>query len=36
MYSGLVLLNLAKAYDTVDYLMLLHELEHCGIRGIVL
>ena len=36
MYSGLVLLSLAKAYDTVDYQMLLHELEHYGIRGIVL
>ena len=36
MYSGLVLVNLAKAYDTVDYHTLLHEFGHYGIRGIVL
>ena len=36
MYSGLVLLNLAKAYDTVDYQTLLHEFGHYGIRRIVL
>ena len=36
MYSGLVLLNLAKAYDTVDYQKLLHKLTHYGIRRIVL
>ena len=36
MCSGLVLINLAKAFDTVDYQILLHKLEHYGIRETVL
>ena len=35
MYSGLVLLDLAKTFETVDCQILMHELEHYGIRGIV-
>ena len=36
MYSGLVLLDLAKAFGTVIYHTLLQKLEHYGTRGIVL
>ena len=36
MYSDLVLFNLTKAFDTVDYQILQHKLEHCSIREIVL
>ena len=36
MYSGLVLIDLAKAFHTVDKQILQHKLEHYSIRGIVL
>ena len=36
MYSGLVLFDLAKAFDTVIYHILLQKLEHYRTRGIVL
>ena len=36
MYSGLVLIDLAKAFDSIDYQILLHKLDRYSIIGIVL
>ena len=33
-YSGLVLIDLKKAFDTVSYTTLLKKLHNCGIRGV--
>ena len=33
-YSGLVLIDLKKAFDTVSHTTLLKQLHNCGIRGI--
>ena len=34
LYTGLILFDFKKAFDTVYHPLLLHKLEHCGIRGI--
>ena len=34
LYTGLILLDFKKGFDTVYLPLLLHKLEHCSIRGI--
>ena len=33
-FSGAIALNIKKAFDSVDYNILLNKLEHYGIRGV--